>query len=58
MGAAFVAVGCGVVVAVYGGFIMNALSHAAGDNGCFRMERSIFGYYAFYDDHSGYCHNY
>lgn len=32
-GAAFVAVGCGVVIAVYGGFIQNALSHAAADNG-------------------------
>lgn len=43
-GAAFVAVGCGVVIAVYGGFIQNALSHAASDNGCLRMRYGALGY--------------
>jgi hypothetical protein len=55
-GAAFVAVGCAVVIAVYGGFIQNALSHAASDNGCLRMRYGALGY-AFYDDHSGFCHS-
>ena len=55
VGAGFVAIGCAVVVAVYGAFIQNALTHAAADNGCLRMRYGVLGY-AFYDDHSGFCH--
>ena len=58
VGAAFVAAGCTAVLAVYGGFIQNALNRAAGDNGCFRMRYfGAYGLAEFYDDHSGYCHN-
>ncbi len=52
--AIFVGVGCAVVVAIYGAFIINAITHAAGDNGCFRIR---YPAWAFYDDHSGFCHN-
>jgi hypothetical protein len=55
-GAAFVAAGCAVVIAVYGGFIQNALGHEASDNGCLRMRYGLLGY-AFYDDHSSFCHS-
>jgi len=52
--AIFVGVGCAAVVAIYGGFIINAITHAAADNGCFRIR---YPAWAFYDDHSGFCHN-
>lgn len=52
--AVFVGVGCVAVVAVYGGFIVNAITHAAADNGCFRIRYPAL---AFYDDHSSFCHN-
>ena len=42
------------IVAIYGGIIINAITHASGDNGCFRIR---YPAWAFYDDHSGFCHN-
>lgn len=52
--APIVAVACGVSISVYGGFMLNAVSRAAGDNGCLRVRYPAL---AFYDDHSSYCHN-
>ena len=52
--AVFVGVGCAAIVAIYGGFIINAITHAAADNGCFRIR---YPTWAFYDDHSVFCHN-
>jgi hypothetical protein len=37
-----------------GGFILNAMTHAAGDNGCFRIRYPAL---AFDDDLSSFCHN-
>jgi hypothetical protein len=54
VGAVFVGVGCAAAVAIYGGFILNAITHAAADNGCFRVR---YPGLAFYDDHSSFCHN-
>jgi len=53
--AVFVAVACGVSIAVYGGFMLNAVSHAASSNYCLRVRYPIP--LAFYSDNSGYCHN-
>jgi hypothetical protein len=52
-------VACGVEITVYGAFMLNAVSRAAGNNGCLRV-RYVPGptpTLVFYDDHSGYCHN-
>ena len=54
VGAVFVGIGCAAIVAIYGGFIINAITHAAADNGCFRIR---YPAWAFYDDHSSFCHN-
>lgn len=56
IGAVFVGIGCAALWAIYGGFLWNALTHAAADNGCLRIRYGVLGF-AFYDDHSGYCHN-
>lgn len=54
-----VTVACGIDILTYGAFLLNAISRAAGNNGCLRV-RYVPGpvsTLAFYDDHSGYCHN-
>ena len=56
LAAVFVGIGCAVFWAVYGAFLWNAVTHAAGDNGCLRIRYGALGF-AFYDDHSGFCHN-
>ena len=50
---------CAAGVAVYGGAMLNAIYHAASDNGCLRVRYypNIPGIYAFYDDHSRFCHD-
>lgn len=48
----FVVTGCAAFVAIYGGFLLNALSRAAASNGCLRIRWPV---YAFYNDHSSYC---
>jgi|GEM_PF-6905189 len=53
--APFVAVACGVEISVLGGFLLNAVSRAAGDNGCLRIRYGALPT-AFYDDHSSRCH--
>ena len=52
-----VAAGCGSEILVYGGVFGNAVSHAAGNNGCLRVRYVPGGLLAFYDDHSSFCHN-
>jgi hypothetical protein len=60
-GGVIVAVGCGLGVLAYGTFLLNAVSHAAGDKGCRRIRYvpsnplGGFGPLTFYDDHSAYC---
>lgn len=54
--APIVVVACGVEIGVLGGFLLNAISRAAGDNGCLRIRYGALPT-AFYDDHSSYCHN-
>ena len=44
---------CVSVMGLYWGFFTNATAHAAGDGGCLRIR---FPLWAFYNDHSGYCH--
>ena len=55
----FVAAACGVDIVIEGAFLLNAINHAADDNGCLRIRYSAAGglLAAFYDDHSTYCHN-
>ena len=50
---------CAAGIAVYGGAMLNAIYHAANDNGCLRVRYypNLPGIYAFYDDHSRYCHD-
>lgn len=49
---------CAAGVALEGAFFLNALTHAAGDNGCLRIRYGIDATPpSFYDDHSGYCMN-
>lgn len=54
--APFVAIACGAEVATLGVFLSNALSHAAGDNGCLRIRYGVLPT-AFYDDHGSFCYN-
>jgi hypothetical protein len=51
-----VGVACGVAIAVDGAFLLNAITHAAADNGCLRIRWGALPT-AFYDDHSSYCHD-
>ncbi len=51
-----VATVCGVEVLVYGGFMLNAVSRAAGDNGCFAVSYGLGGF-LFYDNNSSFCKN-
>ena len=50
----YVAVACGAGILVYGGFMENALAHAAASNACLRVQ---YPFLSFYNDNSGYCHN-
>ncbi len=50
----YVAVACGAGILVYGGFMQNALAHAAASNACLRVQ---YPFLSFYNDNSGYCHN-
>jgi hypothetical protein len=58
-GAVAVAVACAGGIAVYGGAMLNAIYHAASDNGCLRVRYypNLPGVFAFYDDHSRHCHD-
>lgn len=47
---------CGALILVEGGFLLNAISHAAGDGGCLRVRWGALPT-AYYDDHSSYCHD-
>jgi len=49
--------GCAAVMAIWGGFILNAVSHADAENGCLRVRYGAPWLAGFYNDHSGYCHN-
>jgi hypothetical protein len=53
--AVYVTVACAALIGVYGGFMLNALSHAASSHYCLRVRYPIP--LAFYSDNSGYCHN-
>lgn len=44
---------CAAGVTFVGSFFLNAISRAAGDNGCLRIQ---FLPTVFHDDHSNYCH--
>ena len=57
--APFVEFACVAGIAIEGAFLLSAIAHAAGDNGCLRIRYSAAGGLAaaFYDDHSTYCHN-
>jgi hypothetical protein len=55
VGAAIVAIVCGVEGAVYTGFLLNAINHAGDDHGCLRIRAILPNMLAFYDDHSVYC---
>jgi hypothetical protein len=54
--APYVVVACAAEISIYGGFLLNAVSRAAGDNGCLRIRYGALPL-AFYDDHSSYCRN-
>jgi hypothetical protein len=54
--APFVAAAFGAEILVLGVFLLNALSHGAGDNGCLRIRYGALPT-AFYDDHSSFCHD-
>lgn len=56
MGAVFVGIGCVAFWALYGGFLMNAVSRAAASNACLRIRYGALGF-GFYSDNSGYCRN-
>jgi hypothetical protein len=50
------AVACGAEIIVYGAFMLNAVSRAAGDNGCFAVSYGAGGF-LFYDNRSSFCKN-
>ena len=52
-----VAAGCGAEIGVYGGWFVDTVKHAAGNNGCLRVRYAPDGLLAFYDDHSSFCRN-
>ena len=57
--ALFVEFACVAGMAVEGTFLLSAIAHAAGENGCLRIRYSAAGGLAaaFYDDHSTFCDN-
>lgn len=50
----YVVAACGVTIAVEGALFLNAVTHAASDNGCLRIRYGALPTW-FYDDHSQYC---
>jgi hypothetical protein len=56
--ATVVGVVCGISIAAYGQFFINATNHAVADNRCLRVRwLSIGGGYTFHSDNSKFCKN-
>lgn len=54
--AAVVIAACTVEIGILGGFLLNAIQHAAGSNACLRIRYGALPT-AFYSDNSGFCHD-